>query len=183
MLSYKENIPLILGAVETTGARKILDVGAGFGKFGLLIREQYLSSKAKTSELSPSDEIVIDAIEDTKYMLQSRGMKEVYNSVIEESMFTVLNEPFLQKHQYDLLLLIDVVEHHPKDKIIAMIETVAKYSGILISTPKHTVMYEQKYYGDDRHHMSQWEMSDFVMFHDIRIIDNPLSHIFIIPKQ
>ena len=183
MLSYKENIPIILGAVEELNPKSVLDVGAGFGKYGLLIREQYLSTKAETSELSPSDEIVIDAIEDTKYMLQSRGMKAVYNSVIEESMFTVLTEPFLQEHQYDLLLLIDVIEHHSKDKIIALIETVVKYSGLLISTPKHTVMYEEKYYGDERHHMSQWEMSDFSAFHDIKTVENPLSHIFIIPRQ
>ena len=183
MLSYKENIPIILGVVEELNPKSVLDVGAGFGKYGLLIREQYLSSKASNGELSPVDDIRIDAIEDTDYFVHSRAFTSIYNMLIVGDAFRNVKDGFLEETKYDLILMIDVIEHHPKEKVLDFLKTVSQWSNILISTPKHTVMYEEKYYGDERHHMSQWEMSDFSAFHDIKTVENPLSHIFIIPRQ
>ena len=58
MLSYLENIPTILDAVKETGARKILDVGGGMGKYAILIRENDLSSKAKKGEIIPVNDLI-----------------------------------------------------------------------------------------------------------------------------
>ena len=171
MLSYKENIPTILNAVEESGAKKILDVGCAFGKYGLLIREQYLSKKAE-SEITPIDDMIIDAVEYTKYFYDRPALKNIYNNVYPESMFDMVDIGLFER--YDLVLLIDVVEHYDKDfmkKFLSKINT-----KVLISTPKETVMYTEKYYGDGHCHISQWNKDDFIG----KDYSNNLSHIFIV---
>lgn len=168
MLSYKENIPKILQAIDESGAKKILDIGCAFGKYGLLIREQYLSKRAET-ELSPTDDMVIDAIEYTKYFYERPALKYIYNTVITKSMFEV--EDF---SKYDLVLLIDVVEHYPKKEMKAFLRKIK--TKVLISTPKDVVMYTEKYYGDEHVHVSQWNNFDFWG----KKYSTDLSHIYIV---
>lgn len=152
MLSYLENIPVILNAAK--GHLNIVDFGAGFGKYGMLLREQYLSDKAE-HEIMPIDVMKITAVEDTTYMVEKLKKNWAYDEVRESSMFD-----FLSFNGYSFGLLIDVVEHHPKEKVIEWLKTLP--FPVLISTPKNTVMYTQEFYGDPRHHESQWYMADFV---------------------
>ena len=181
MLSFKENIPIILDAVYGLSPKKILDVGAGFGKYGLLIREQYLSEKAAKSELSPTDDIVIDAIEDTAYFLTDR-LRAIYNMVFDKSVFCCGD--VFAKGAYDIVLMIDVVEHWEKDATISLIREISKHSAILVSTPASVGMYTKHYYGDPRHHITQWAVNDFVgAFGNVTVIPCARSIIVIVPKQ
>lgn len=153
MLSYKENIPRILQAVEESGAKKILDVGCAFGKYGLLIREQRLSKLAET-QIIPEDDMQIDAIEYTPYFYERPALQEIYDNVFARSMFD-----FHSFEYYDLVLLIDVVEHYPKEMMQEFLASIK--TKVLVSTPKVVTMYTEKYYGDDHHHISQWSKDDF----------------------
>ena len=174
MLSYKQNIPVILGEVERLNPMRVLDIGAGMGKYGLLIREQYLSKKTENGELEPVDDIIIDAVEDTAYLLTER-MKGIYNCVFQEDIFkchSILGN-------YDLILLIDVVEHWTKGDALYIIGELVRHGPVMISTPKRTGMYKEHFYGDPRHHISQWIPDDFENF-NYRIIESPLSHIIYI---
>lgn len=164
MLSYLENIPTILAVAK--GYKNIIDFGAGFGKYGMLIREQYLSDKAE-HEITPVDDMYIIAVEDTPFMVGKLKKNWAYDNVMERSMFYFPylsffhgdSSPILHEFDETLALLIDVVEHHPKEKIIQWLRLLP--CPVLISTPKNTVMYTQEFYGDSRHHQSQWDMSDF----------------------
>lgn len=167
MLSYKESIIPILKAVDESCATRILDVGCAFGKYGLLIREQYLSKKSVT-EIIPTDDIIIDACEYTKYFYDRPALEHIYNKVIKESMFDIKEFP------YDLVLLIDVVEHYPKEDMKEFIKKIG--TKVLISTPKNVHMYTEKYYGDEHVHISQWQAEDFVG----KDYSTDLSHIFIV---
>lgn len=153
MLSFKENIPKILEVVENSGAKKILDVGCAFGKYGLLIREQYLSKKAEW-EIIPTDDMQIDAVEYTSYFNERPALENIYNTVYKEDMFN-----FDKFNDYDLVMLIDVVEHYPKEVIKEFLSKIK--TKVLISTPIQTCMYTQEYYGDPHHHISQWSTDDF----------------------
>lgn len=174
MLSFRENIPIILAEVEKLNPMRVLDIGAGMGKYGLLIREQYLSKKAEQGELEPVDDIRIDAVEDTKYLLTPR-MIGIYDHVFQEDIFNV-EEKLLD---YNLILLIDVVEHWTKEKALEMIGRLLIHGPILVSTPKRTGMYKEHFYGDERHHITQWVPEDFKDF-KYRIVASPLSHIIYI---
>ena len=176
MLSFKENIPIILETVKNINPKKIVDVGAGMGKYGLLVREQYLSSKAGEGELSPKDDIIIDVIEDTEYFFEFRpGLLEaIYDNVFKNSVFDSMD--ILLQNKYDLVLLIDVVEHWTKENTLKLLREINKYSDMLISTPKRTSMYTKHYYGDPRHHITQWSESDFKGF-KFNVIPSKNSHI------
>lgn len=177
MLSFKENIPIILQAVQEIQPKKVLDIGAGMGKFGLLIREQYLSDKAVRGELEPVDDIVIDAVEDTKYLLTDR-MKGIYNFVWDRDIFNC----YYNLENYDVILMIDILEHWEKQKAIELLKILVKKGSLLISTPKRTKMYTKHFYGDPRHHISQWTEEDFKNnFKEVKIIPSQFSHIILIP--
>jgi len=151
MLSYTENIPIILKAVAESGAKTILDVGAGMGKYGLLIREQHLSMQAEAGSLYPIDKLFIDACEDTPYFTKRPAVKAIYNKVITESYFGILGKA----RYYQLVLLIDIIEHYKKESIMVALKLLPR-TQILISTPKQVTMYKKHYYGDRRHHVTQW---------------------------
>lgn len=182
MLSFEENIPIILETVLSKNPMKVIDIGAGMGKYGLLVREQYLSSKARKGDLSPLDDITIDAIEDTEYFFEfRRGLLEiVYDNVFKKSVFDSVN--ILEEKKYDMVLFIDTVEHWEKEKTLELLRKINQYSDILISTPKRTGMYTKHYYGDPRHHITQWDESDFNEF-NINVIPNKNSHIIYIYKN
>ena len=182
MLSTKENIPIILETIRNKDFKFIVDVGVGMGKYGLLIREQYLSAKAEKGDLSPFDDIVIDAIEDTKYFLKFRHglLFSIYNDVFINDVFESVD--ILEDKKYDIVLLIDTVEHWEKEKTLQLLRKINQYSNILISTPKRASMYTKHYYGDPRHHITQWNESDFNEF-KFDIIPSKHSHIIYIYKK
>lgn len=168
MLSYLENIPTILDAVKKTGARKILDVGGGMGKYAILIRENDLSSRTEKGEIIPVNDLIIDCCEDTKYFTEMKHHDGLYDNHFHKSVFEL---PF--KNDYDLILFIDTVEHWNKEETK---ELFKKLNGKkLISTPKNTVMYKEEFYGDPRHHQSQWNKEDF----NGKDFSTPLSYIYI----
>jgi len=179
MLSFKENIPIILETVNKRNPHKILDVGAGMGKYGLLLREQYLSEQAQRRVLMPIDDLIIDAIEDTEYMWNFRDglIFKIYNTVHKTGVFE--NIPLFEKERYDIALLIDVVEHWTKENALRLIREIIKYTDVLVSTPTRPSMYKQHYYGDSRHHITRWEEIDFSEF-NISVYSNKLSHIIYI---
>jgi len=169
MLSYLDNIPTILKAVKDTGAKRILDVGGGMGKYAVLIREDNLSGRAEHGEIIPTNDLIIDCCEDTKYFTEMKSHDGLYDNHYHSSVFD-MKFP----NDYDLILFIDTVEHWDKEKTK---ELLSKLNGRkLISTPTNTVMYTEEYYGDPRHHCSQWNREDF----DGINYSNNLSHIFVI---
>jgi SAM-dependent methyltransferase len=136
-----------------------------------------LSRKAEQGELQPVDDIIIDSVEDTKYLLTAR-MKGLYNRVFEKDIFNFYPE----MEDYDLILLIDTVEHWEKEKALQLLGVLARKGSVLVSTPKHTGMYKQHFYGDPRHHITQFIDHDFDIFLGAKRIESGHSHIILIPK-
>lgn len=183
MLSFKENIPIILGIADKMKPMSVLDIGAGMGKYGLLIREQYLSEKAEKGELEPSNNIVINAVEDTKYLIDKIDGKGIYNRIYKESIFDLVKNSSEKDfdYKYDLVLLIDVVEHWPKEDAFNLLKYLTHNVGpVLVSTPKRVGMYKEHFYGDPRHHISQYVLEDFKKDFIVQDYSNNLSHIIIL---
>lgn len=177
MTSHSENIPKILQAIDGVNPKRILDIGVGFGKFGLLAREQYLSKK-KEIELIPINDIIIDCCEITEYFINLPYHNSLYDHHFHQSFFELKDK--LKDVQYDLILMIDVVEHYPKDEVKKWLrEILQNKNKILISTPKEVVMYTQHYYGDPNHHKSQWTREDFNEFKNTDY-STDFSHIFLL---
>jgi len=104
--SHTDQINEIMKLVILTSPKSILDVGVGFGKYGVLSRE-YLENRDVNKQYSFDWKIRIDGIE---------GWKDYFSSLYEFAYDHVYNDNALKileklELRYDLVLLIDVLEH------------------------------------------------------------------------
>jgi 2-polyprenyl-3-methyl-5-hydroxy-6-metoxy-1,4-benzoquinol methylase len=177
MTSYAENIKNILEAVVETDPKSILDIGSAFGKYSILAREAILSVRAEKGDLEPIDDIQMGCVEMAKYFQNKPGHESLYSMHYHMDAQEIEWEVM---PKFDLVLLIDVVEHWSKEKSKELISKIKSTgSKILISTPKNVHFYKEEYYGVDcPKHESQWNREDFEGF----IIDKSTeqSHIFVV---
>jgi 2-polyprenyl-3-methyl-5-hydroxy-6-metoxy-1,4-benzoquinol methylase len=182
MTSFSENIKPILEAIVAANPKKILDIGSGFGKFGILAREAILSVRAESGDLTPTDNLEVDCVEMAKYFQNQPYHEKLYQNHYH---MDARNIEWEEMPKFDLVLLIDVVEHWSKEEAVKIIKEIKEFTGakILISTPREVAMYEKDYYGIDcPKHESQWTTSDFhaINHHDIKDLSTIASYIFII---
>ena len=157
MTSFIDNIPIIVRTVADLKPKNILDVGAAFGKYGLLISEALLSEQAEAGELFPEQNFKIVACENAKYFLEQKHLLAIYNRVMPEDIRTVSQEKL---NEFDLILMIDIIEHWPKEDFVNLMKKVKFGTKVLISTPKKVSFYKLGYYGIDKH-VSQFSDQDF----------------------
>lgn len=160
MTSFLNNIPVIVQAAVSIKPKKILDIGAGFGKFGLLIREALLSLQAEAGSMYPVAEFQIDACESSPYFNQQKAFGSIYDIAYPQDVREIATP--LSLAGYDLYLLIDVIEHWPKEDFFTFLKNKNPNTKILVSTPKEVVFYDPNYYGIDKH-MTQFTYEDFLM--------------------
>ena len=158
--SFVSQIPSIIYLIQQLNPITVLDIGKGFGKYGFLIHE-YLGIDNK-NHIDPSKSMVeqsrikIDAIEADKDLLLPH-LSHLYNNVFFGDVF----DTYKATANYDLILMIDVIEHLDKEKAIQLIRHyLAKGSAMIIATPINFFkqeLYESEY----EHHISHWTLKDF----------------------
>ncbi|MER2261113.1 MAG: glycosyltransferase [Psychrobacillus sp.] len=179
--SWYQAIPEIVNLVVVDGPRSILDIGVGFGKYGLLLREVF--------------DIPYERYEKDSWHLQLDGIEGyegynnpvhdyVYNNIYYGNIFEVL--PTLKK-KYDTLLLIDVLEHFDKKDGLRLIDELLRITNksLIISTPLYPAE-QGEYLGNDLEtHKSRWNIIDFIdydfRYSEIQIHDNGASLFKIYP--
>lgn len=158
--SFINQVPTIIHLVQKLKPRSILDIGKGFGKYGFLIHEYAGIDNTKKLEPSKSlkelSKIKIDAVEvDADLMLPHLG--QIYNEIYFEDILTLYpNLP-----TYDLVLMIDIIEHINKEAALQLLQNfLSKGSKIIVATPKH--FFEQDLFQSKfEHHVSHWTKKDF----------------------
>lgn len=151
--SYHRQISPIMEAVIALDPQSVLDVGVGFGKYGVLCRE-YLELWDGREDYHKFLRRIdgIEAFED--YLTPLHG--HIYNHVYIGTAQTVL--PTL-KTSYDLVLLIDVLEHFTEKEGRQFVKQVlAKHRGILIATPRHVEHQGHAFHNEHEEHISQWTL-------------------------
>ncbi len=182
MTSYAENLFPILAEIRALKPTNILDVGAGFGKFGLLVRELLLSEAAEAGDLNPEPKFKINCVEEAGYFIHQLWHEALYDAHWHVDFFQIRPAIFAE---HDLILMIDVVEHAPKDRIINLLRAIQAEpqakgrTRILISTPRKVCFYKQKFYGCALH-VSQWTPEDFAAFPRTRTLKSAESHLVVI---
>jgi hypothetical protein len=142
----------------------VLDIGVGFGKYGVLTRE-YLEV---WNERYSRDQwkVRVDGIEAFKEYV-SPLHNFIYDHIYIGNALSVL--PGLD-HQYDLILLIDVLEHFDRDeglKLLKLCQQSAK--GVIVSTPKK-FLEQHDYFGNAFEiHRSHWNENDLARAFDKKI--------------
>jgi hypothetical protein len=168
----------IVRLIVLTNPKKILDVGVGFGKYGFLSRE-YL-------ELSDGQEKYnkwkrrIDGIEVFKgYITPIHEL--IYNHIYIGNAINIL--PTL-KTKYDLILLVDVLEHFNYKEGVKLLEECKKRGkNIIISTPKKIGSQKKTFGNPFETHKFQWQAKHFEKFVSKFFIPNDYSLICFIGED
>lgn len=157
--SWYHVIPSILEFIERYRPRSILDVGVGFGKYGVLLREALEVPHGRYHK--SQWRLKVEGIE------VFRGYKNplheyCYDRIYYEEVTSILHK----LPQYDFILLIDVLEHLEKDQGRKLIRELLDHCTqcVLISTPLYPSA-QGGYLGNEYEtHKSRWVITDFIDF-------------------
>lgn len=157
--------------------RKVLDVGTGFGKYGVLCRE-YLDLWDGRQRYEFSTQI--DGVEVFKEYITPLH-QFVYNNFYNYEVTTLLEK---LEMGYDLVLLVDVLEHFDKAKGQILLDSLlSKNSGVLISTPKHPSAQKDAFGNSYETHRSAWSKNELSQLGNVFFISDNISFICYVSKH
>ncbi len=149
--SQHYQVSKILDLLVQLNPQSILDIGTGFGKYGLLSRE-YLELWSPEEKYGTFQRIV-DGIEIFEGYL-TPVHKYVYNKVYIGNASNVVKT---LTTRYELTLLIDVLEHFEKDAGACLIQDIFKISkNLIISVPKDLGDQGTTFENEYEKHLTQW---------------------------
>jgi len=168
--SQVAQIGTVMELVLATRPMSVLDIGVGFGKYGFLCRE-YL-------ELWDGREVYsdwqrnIDGIEAfPKYITPMHDY--IYNNIYIGDAQEVVPQLIEKGKEYDLILMIDVIEHFSIDDGMNLLRSCSKISkACLVSTPLNASPQGAAFENDYETHRSQWRQEHFGEFPNKVIIPN-----------
>jgi hypothetical protein len=154
--SHLHQLNEIVEVLTLVKPRSLLDVGVGFGKYGFLARE-YLELR-DGREIYHDWQCRIDGIEAfAGYLTPLHDF--VYDHVYVGEATAVV--PTLDTH-YDLLLLIDVLEHFEFQAGMAFLHDCQRQArNILVSTPRRFIAQKAAFGNPFETHRSHWRRQDF----------------------
>ena len=158
--SWYQAVPAIIDLVMSDQPSSILDIGVGFGKYGVLLRESF--------------DIPHERYEKKDWHLQLDGVEGfegyrnpihdyIYNTMYYGNIYTVLPQ---LKQTYDTILLIDVLEHFDKREGLKLLERLLEITNtsLIVSTPIMPAPQEEYLGNTLEQHKSRWSVVDFVDF-------------------
>lgn len=157
--SWYHVIPDILNLIQQEQPKSLLNIGVGFGKYGLLIRDILELPFERYNKNQWT--CIIDGVE------AFRNYKNpihdyIYNKIYYDNIIDVIdNLPI-----YDIILLIDVLEHFTKVEGKFLIQKLCEHinKSIIISTPLYPDK-QKDYIGNVyEEHKSRWYITDFLDF-------------------
>lgn len=151
-----QNIPFCINAIRRIQPRKILDVGVGFGRWGILCREFLEVWNERTH--SVNWELQIDGVEIFKSNIEEYH-KFFYSNIYNESISDFL---IRTDYVYDLIILGDVVEHFEEKNAQDLLNLCLKRSEyVILNLPLGKDWQQGEIYGNlYERHLSFWEKKD-----------------------
>lgn len=164
--------PAVVNLVETTARHDtVLDIGPGWGKYATLLRE-YLNVKPAT----------IDAVEAWPDYVADHALAALYDHVfIGDATWSrwrtwldaVEVDALAQLNAYDVVLMVDVIEHMEKSAAMSVLDAIG--GTVVICTPV-----EFFHNGDGlpptEAHVSHWTGGDFAIAagrRRLEVVENP----------
>lgn len=132
--------------------RRILDIGPGHGKAGILLREYIGTVAAGTGPIER-----VDAIEaEPRYLKRFRWLESVYDRVMVGDACELSQDAL---DCYDLVLMADVIEHLDYRQASALLERICGH--VVISTPADFFQNPEADDFPSERHRSHWSAADF----------------------
>ncbi len=153
------SIETVLNIVRKINPQRVLDIGIGFGKYGFLLRE-YLELWDGRNVYNDWKR-TIDGIEiHSEYVTPLQHM--IYDSIYEGDALAVLDVLYNTKEKYDLILLVDVIEHFHKNNGGTLLHKCKLQSkNIIVVTPKKVTNQGAVFNNTHETHLSKWEEGNF----------------------
>jgi len=170
--SHHYQLNEIIELIIETNPVKLLDIGIGYGKYGFLARE-YLELWEPGAAYD-SHKRQIDGIEAfDAYITPLHRL--IYDQIFSGDARDIL--PLLSD-RYDLVLMIDVLEHFTYDDGLKVLEECRRCGrNILISVPRIMSEQEEVYGNPFETHRYNWKRKDFSGIPDKFFIYNAKSTI------
>lgn len=163
----------IVNLTTTLKPTTVMEIGVGFGKYGLLLRE-YLEIWGE-GEIYENWLRKIDGIEIFESYIMDHH-RAIYDDIYIGNALDIMPK----RDSYDLILLIDVLEHIEYESAIHLLNICKqKAKHIIISTPKDIGHQGEGYGNIYESHLSQWNRKSLrrILGSDTLFITNPHSHI------
>jgi hypothetical protein len=151
-----QNISFCVELLRRIRPKKVLDVGVGFGRWGMLCRE-FLD--VWDGRVFPEEwEIEIVGIEAYKKNIQPY-QKHIYSRIIKSEASAYLSRT---SEQYDLIILGDVLEHFEKEEGKKVLEIcLSRSQYVLAMIPLGKNWQQDSVYGNSyEQHKSVWTMKE-----------------------
>lgn len=170
-----QQLTQIVEIIRVLNPSSVLDVGIGFGKYGVLARE-YLD--VNSGHLRPTEwQRRIDGIEAFRSYL-SPLHEYIYDHVYVGDAREVIKHLNIR---YDLILLIDMLEHFDRDQGLSFLSDLTTIGrNVLVSTPGGYVEQGPLFGNQFEEHHSGWHKRDFSDFKPHCFIPNEFSLICLI---
>jgi len=136
--------PLVLWYVEEVEHEHVLDVGPGWGKYAVLLRE-YLNTKPRR----------VDAVELHEPYVDAHRLRVLYDDVLVGDVLDLTDE---QLAAYDLVLMVDVIEHLNKQPAL---DLLARIPGRVVACTPVTFFSNGPGLPESETHRSHWTIADF----------------------
>jgi len=165
-------IPEVIKQVMEIDPKSVLDVGPGFGKWGVLIREylelwnRYCYKKSGWVKQIDCCEAFKDYLSPLHYF--------IYNNIINKPIEVYAKD----MPHYDLIVMVDVFEHLTKEAGKELINDLMKNCDHLIISVPATWSAQGAAYGNEFEiHKSQWSYEEFfeLGFERISKLDEPIT--------
>jgi hypothetical protein len=134
--------PAILDLVWQVHPERVLDVGPGHGKAGVLLRE-YCGTE------------IVDAVEAWEPYVTPR-LRAIYDSVWTGD---VMDFPPASLDGYDLVLLVDVIEHLSREDGFELLHRIPE--RVVVCTPAEFFQNPEHEDCPPEKHRSLWSLTDF----------------------
>lgn len=154
-ISRLDQVPVVMDVVTALNPMRIVDVGTGCGKYGLLCRERL---EFRDQRLPPPWTVHIDGIEGFAKYIQDYH-HHIYDRVYIGDALQLLKE--MPNHRYDVSLLIDVLEHFERmkgEQVLA--ELLRTSTSVVVSVPADFVVQGAEFGNPLEIHRTHWTMAD-----------------------
>jgi len=168
----------IVRLVTLTNPRSLLDIGVGFGKYGFLSREYLELGDGR--ERYHDWQRRIDGIEAFKKYITS-AHKFIYDRIYIGDALDIL--PTLKK-KYDLILLVDVLEHfNYRQGMKLLAECKNRGKNLIVSVPKNIGEQKAIFGNPFEVHKFSWQKKHFARFSKKFFVKNQYSYIYYLGKD
>lgn len=171
------NLNTIVAVVAQLQPKRVLDVGCGFGKYGVLFRE-YLD--VWFERLNPGEwELRLVGIEGWE-----RYRNPIHDFVYSEVLIGDATKIVPTLGEFDLILIADVIEHLKHEDACALVAECFKRSPVVvISTPLEFCEQGEILGNPYEVHRSSWQREDFPPDIAVRTIRIVSCNIFIASRE